>query len=266
LSLHNSVLKLFNSDGFSVTFVGIRSVAISSLIQYLVEASDMNETLYSIRQRRSVRAFSDEDIPNDVLEEILDCARWAPSDTNAQPWRWYVIKNRTLLEAIYLAVFDEMDHVSCEFSEKLEDKSSEYYASYRKAELVLRSFQNYAAVPIGNCTVLAIACAAPYTSKFTSECFRYIFNVETLRDMGKLEAQKSTMMSVQNLLLAAYSLGIGAVPMSGPIYFGERRIRELINIPQEQDVSCVVAMGYPKSQHHPTIARRELSESVTWIL
>ena len=39
-----------------------------------------------IRERRSVRKFQDRPIPGGVLQDILNCARLAPSAHNAQPW------------------------------------------------------------------------------------------------------------------------------------------------------------------------------------
>lgn len=40
--------------------------------------------------RRSVRSFSDRDVPESVLRDIVEDARWAPSWANGQPWKLYV--------------------------------------------------------------------------------------------------------------------------------------------------------------------------------
>lgn len=47
--------------------------------------------------RRSVRQFQERDVPDEVVKEVLEVARWAPSARNAQPWRVVVVKNRELL-------------------------------------------------------------------------------------------------------------------------------------------------------------------------
>ena len=46
-----------------------------------------------IGTRRSVRGFSDRDIPEDVLLRILDAARIAPSGSNRQPWKFILIRD-----------------------------------------------------------------------------------------------------------------------------------------------------------------------------
>jgi len=47
----------------------------------------------AIRGRRSVRAFTKEDVPDDVVEKLIDAARWAPSAGNIQPWEFVVVRN-----------------------------------------------------------------------------------------------------------------------------------------------------------------------------
>lgn len=45
----------------------------------------------AIRERRSVRAFLDKPVPPDVIQSILEDARWAPSGVNHQPWQTAVL-------------------------------------------------------------------------------------------------------------------------------------------------------------------------------
>ncbi|MDG1207131.1 MAG: nitroreductase [Pseudomonadales bacterium] len=40
----------------------------------------------AVKSRRSVRGFLDKRVPDDVLKDVFDIARWAPSGTNVQPW------------------------------------------------------------------------------------------------------------------------------------------------------------------------------------
>ena len=44
----------------------------------------MNETLKTIRDRRSIRKFTDEPVPRDVIEQIVDAGIWAASGKNGQ--------------------------------------------------------------------------------------------------------------------------------------------------------------------------------------
>ncbi|MBL7718463.1 MAG: nitroreductase family protein [Flavipsychrobacter sp.] len=48
-----------------------------------------------IRKRRSIRAFSDEEITAEDLTTILEAATWAPSSMNEQPWRYLYARKGT---------------------------------------------------------------------------------------------------------------------------------------------------------------------------
>ena len=50
----------------------------------------------SIRERRSVRRFQDKLIPEEVLQDILNCGRLAPSAHNSQPWLIGVVDDEEL--------------------------------------------------------------------------------------------------------------------------------------------------------------------------
>ncbi|MFQ6106987.1 MAG: nitroreductase family protein [Thermoplasmata archaeon] len=54
----------------------------------------------AMRSRRSIRRFGDKEVPREVVERILDTARWAPSGSNAQPWRFAVVTERAKIERI----------------------------------------------------------------------------------------------------------------------------------------------------------------------
>jgi len=50
-------------------------------------------TIEAIRKRRSIRKYKKDQIPEEIILELLDAARLAPSGCNAQPWRFRVIKD-----------------------------------------------------------------------------------------------------------------------------------------------------------------------------
>ncbi|GAI87104.1 unnamed protein product [marine sediment metagenome] len=50
-------------------------------------------TIEAIRKRRSIRKYKNDQIPEEIILELLDAARLAPSGCNAQPWRFRVIKD-----------------------------------------------------------------------------------------------------------------------------------------------------------------------------
>ena len=53
-----------------------------------------------IRSLRAVRQFSDREISNDVLKDVLEVGRWTGSSKNTQPWDLIVIRNRETLAGL----------------------------------------------------------------------------------------------------------------------------------------------------------------------
>ena len=49
---------------------------------------------------RAVRHFTDQPVPDAVLEQILTAARWTGSAKNTQPWQFVVIRNRQTLQSL----------------------------------------------------------------------------------------------------------------------------------------------------------------------
>jgi nitroreductase len=49
------------------------------------------ELLESIRTRRAIRRFKPDPVPPELVEKLLEAARWAPSSVNCQPWEFIVI-------------------------------------------------------------------------------------------------------------------------------------------------------------------------------
>ena len=50
----------------------------------------------AIRERRSIRKFRSEEVPQDIIREILEEARWAPSWGNTQAWEFLVVAGKKL--------------------------------------------------------------------------------------------------------------------------------------------------------------------------
>jgi nitroreductase len=53
-----------------------------------------------VKNRISVRQYTSEEVEDEKLEYILECARWAPSAANFQPWKFMVIKNADIKRLI----------------------------------------------------------------------------------------------------------------------------------------------------------------------
>lgn len=53
-----------------------------------------------IRQRRSIRHYEPRDVPENVLSQVLEAVKWAPSWANTQCWEIIVVKDRTVKEKL----------------------------------------------------------------------------------------------------------------------------------------------------------------------
>ena len=51
------------------------------------------DILQAIKERRSIRKYSEEPISEDQLNQILEAGRWAPSRGNSQPWKFIVLND-----------------------------------------------------------------------------------------------------------------------------------------------------------------------------
>ncbi|MEK7406771.1 MAG: nitroreductase family protein [Acidobacteriota bacterium] len=58
------------------------------------------DTIQALKTRRCVRAYTREPVPKQVIEELIDCARLAPTARNAQPWEFVVVSDPAVLRQI----------------------------------------------------------------------------------------------------------------------------------------------------------------------
>ena len=66
-----------------------------------------NEFLKMISSRRTVREFSDKEVPMSIIENIIRAASSAPSGANKQPWHFVVVRDPGLKKKIRLAAEKE---------------------------------------------------------------------------------------------------------------------------------------------------------------
>jgi nitroreductase len=58
-----------------------------------MKQENLLSTKDAMRQRRSIRKFKPDPVPDECITELLECAKLAPSGCNAQPWRFKVIRD-----------------------------------------------------------------------------------------------------------------------------------------------------------------------------
>ena len=60
----------------------------------------MQDTLAAIKNRKSIRSYIDKKVPQEILEDLIDCARLAPTGYNKQAWKFAVITDKEIKKEI----------------------------------------------------------------------------------------------------------------------------------------------------------------------
>jgi len=66
-----------------------------------------SSVLQVILQRRSIRKYAKDEIPEDHITHLIEVLRWAPSAGNCQPWHFYLVKNQQMKYALAQAAFGQ---------------------------------------------------------------------------------------------------------------------------------------------------------------
>ncbi|MDD9265707.1 nitroreductase family protein [Paenibacillus sp. GCM10023248] len=200
-----------------------------------------------VLERRSVRNFTEQEVATEDIREIIDCARYAPSDTNSQTWKFIAIRNTEKIKHIEKLTWEQL-HLRAE--------AAEQKGLSREARLLVKSFGPYATA-FSDAPVLIICLATPYESKFRERIFDPIELVEDA--VWAEEGIKSSCLASQNLMLAAHARGLATCPMTGPVLLAQDQIREYLNIPGEYQINMVISLGHPK-ERPGKLARKEIDD------
>ena len=61
----------------------------------------------AIQKRRSIRKYAPDDVPQEMIDQMLEAARLAPSGSNRQPWRFLVVKDKELRKGLRRLCWDQ---------------------------------------------------------------------------------------------------------------------------------------------------------------
>jgi len=178
-----------------------------------------NDTIRSIFQRRSVRQFTDRQVSEEDLRLVLEAANQAPSAHNRQTWRFTVLRSELArLEAVRL----------------VQGRAGNF--SRASSVMLRRAARTMAGAP-----VVVVVTNTGELVGHTNE----LSEAEREADgtiFRTMEIQSSAA-AVENLLLAATSLGIASVWL-GILVLLKRELLELLG-ETAGEVAAVVALGYP---------------------
>lgn len=112
----------------------------------------MNETMKTILNRRSIRAYKQEQIKEEELQDILDAGRFAPSAMNEQPWHFTVVQNKEMLHKINEACRTFiLNSGNARFAERAKDENFSIF--YNAPTLIIVSGDEKAIAPQVDCAL-----------------------------------------------------------------------------------------------------------------
>jgi len=198
---------------------------------------DYQELLALLKERRSIRAFTDEPVPDEAVEKILEAARWAPSGANSQPWEFIVIREQTTKDRMAAIVRDQM-----ELAHKAEMTRAPEMR-WPSAERPVTADPGWKDAP-----VLILVCGDPRVNKS--------FPLLTYIERSPSHFASGLSGAFLYMTLAATSLGLGChwVSQVGHGY-PSAALKGLLGIPEDYVLYDMLAIGHPAMEPNPRLVR-----------
>ena len=211
----------------------------------------------SIEYRRSVRIFKKEDIDANKVRKCIINATLAPNSSNLQTWEFYHVTNKTVLNSITKACFNQnaaktanqmvvfvvrkdlwrkrakanIDFLNSVFDKKM-GKNTE-----KNRKLALKYYK--VAIPTMYISFFGILGLLRYIFFQIIGIFRPIFREVRLSDL-RIVSHKSTALAAQNFMISMTEIGYDTCPMEGS---DTSRIKKILNLPSSAEINMVISCG-----------------------
>ncbi|PYG28913.1 nitroreductase [Pelagimonas varians] len=216
----------------------------------------------AINDRRSIRGFTDQPVPKELLEEVIALANRAPSSMNTQPWHLHVLTGAPL-ERVRKGNTERMLG-GVTPTRDIEDYA-EYEGEHRKRQIEI-AVQLFEAMGIERHD-------AERRQDWVMRGFRQFdapVSIVVCFDRSLLNntiAHFDTGAMTYGLVLAAWDKGLGAV-INGQGIMQSPVVREVAGIPDDQVILTCVALGWPDPDFvaNSVVSRRRPISNVTRFL
>lgn len=198
----------------------------------------------AINSRMSIRAFTPQTVARELITELLQLASRAPSGTNTQPWKVYVLQGQsrdTLVDKV-CAAHDALranPALSAEYREEYD-----YYPEKWVSPYIDRRRENgwglYGLLGIGKADKDKMHLQHQRNFRFFDAPVGLMFTVDHVMGRGSLVDYG---MFLQNLMLAARAHGLHTCPQAAWNHFGKIILPHIGAGPDEMLV-CGMALGY----------------------
>jgi nitroreductase len=194
----------------------------------------------AIASRRSIRAFLPTPVPPATLASLLEVAARAPSGSNTQPWKVYVLTGgirQRLTEAIlkaYLSPDQAADH-----REEYDYYPREWVAPYvdRRRKV---GWDLYALLGLTRDNKAGMQAQHARNFAFFDAPVGLIFTIDRIMAQG---SWLDYGMFLQNIMIAARARGLDTCPQAAFTQF-HRIIAETLSLPDSEQLVCGMALGY----------------------
>jgi nitroreductase len=198
---------------------------------------DADEAIVS---RQSVRAFLPREVPRETVEEILRVAARAPSGTNTQPWKVYVLAGepRAELGRRIVAAFDDPAVAAThkrEYAYYPEKWMSPYVDRRRKI-----GWDMYGLLGIGKGDFEKTHAQHARNYTFFDAPVGLMFTIDRVLERG---SWLDYGMFLQNVMIAARARGLDTCPQAAFLEF-HRIIAETLRIPDNEMLVCGMSLGW----------------------
>lgn len=219
------------------------------------------DIIEAIKQRKSIRDFKNDPVPQKVIREILEISCRAPSAMNTQPWEFTVIAQDTL-DSIRQSVIEKL--------KAGEKPHSEHSVVGWPIESVYR--QRQIELAKGLFTLMDIKRGdEDKRSQWLERGFRY-FNAPAaiVICVDRMLTEGTPIFDIgavaQNICLTALNYGLGTCIEDQGVMYPEV-LREFCNIPEDKQIVIAIAIGYPNwdfPANQLETARESVDSITTW--
>ena len=199
--------------------------------------------------RRSVRRFKPEVPDRALIERLLEAAVSAPSASNKQPWRFVVVASRAVIASLAAAAREAVE----EIARHVEPRSEAAFRAYGSY------FTRFEAAPV---VIVALFRSLTVLSDLVDDRLPDGARAR----IGAMEERSGLIgvaMALQNLLLMAHAMGLGASGMTGPLVAADR-FRTLLEVPPSWEIAALVPVGFP-AEAPPAPPRKPVGRVTQWI-
>ena len=206
-----------------------------------------------VEKRRSVRRFTDKEIPEVVVKKCLKAATLAPNSSNLQPWEFYWIKSSEKKKKVIEACFSQN---AAKTAKEIVIAVARIDTWKRNRDLIIEDYKKKdQLIPLVKKYYMKLIPYAYYHDRFgiygiLKKIFYLFFNIvgffkPVIRGpIYKHElfetVSKTTALACQNFMLALVAEGFDSCPMEG---FDEKRIKKILNLNWQCKVVMIFGIG-----------------------